>query len=101
MIEILYTIAGTVAVIASSPQVIQLVRAGRSDELSIATWGMWCCTQGVSLAYTIVLQLPLLILFNSLWVLFYMIMTGLIVYYRKYPRPLTLKTVEAKANSGV
>ncbi len=99
MIEILYTIAGTVAVVASSPQVIQLVKAGRSDELSVTTWGMWCGTQTISLAYAIALQVPLLILFNSLWVIFYLIMTNLILYYRKYPRPLQPEMVEVEAHS--
>lgn len=45
MIEILYSIAGTVAVAAGSTQVRQLVRVGRSEEFSLATWAMWLCTQ--------------------------------------------------------
>ncbi len=89
MIEILYTIAGTVAVLACSPQVLELIRAGRSEELSVATWSLWCGTQVVSLAYMITLRQPLLILFATLWSLFYMIMIGLILYYRKYPRQAT------------
>ena len=99
MIEIMYTIAGSIAVIASSPQVVQLVRAGHSSEMSIVTWGMWCVTQTVSLMYTIALQLPLLIFFNFMWVLFYLTMTSLILYYRKYPRIPALEVVEVQSDA--
>ncbi len=99
MIEIIYTISGSIAVIASTPQVVKLVQMGHSNEMSIATWGLWSTTQVVSLIYTIVLQIPLLIFFNVMWVLFYLAMTSLILYYRKYPRMPALEVVEVQ--SGV
>ena len=86
MIEILYTIAASVAIAAGGGQVRALIKVGRSDELSIATWGLWFVTQTVSLLYTISIHQPLLILFNALWVTMYGLMVGLILYYRKYPR---------------
>ena len=86
MIEILYSIAGTIAIVASSAQIVQLYRSGRSDELSVMTWALWAATQLVSFLYAVSLRASLLMLFNALWVLFYAIMVGLILYYRKYPR---------------
>lgn len=86
MIDILYASAATVAVAAGAGQVRHLIRAGRSEELSIATWALWFCTQSVSLVYTVSIHQPLLIVFNSLWVAMYGTMVALIVYYRKYPR---------------
>lgn len=88
MIEILYSLAGSVALVASGSQVHQLIRSGRSDELSIATWSLWCGTQLVSLVYMISIHQPLLIVFNALWATLYALMVGLILYYRRYPRQL-------------
>ncbi|MFZ1361292.1 MAG: hypothetical protein WAS27_04695 [Candidatus Saccharimonadales bacterium] len=86
MIELLYSIAGSVAIIAGSTQVRALIKTGRSEELSITTWVLWCGTQAISLLYMITIHQPLLILFNALWVTLYGLMVGLILYYRKYPR---------------
>ncbi len=86
MIEILFLFSGSVAIIAGSGQLRALIKAGRSDELSLATWSLWVGTQSVALLYTISIHDLPLILFNSLWVALYGSMAGLIVYYRKYPR---------------
>lgn len=97
IIEILYSIAGTVAIIAGSSQIRQLITAGRSDELSIATWSLWSGTQFVSLVYSVTIGKVPLIVFNLLWVVLYMAMVGLILYYRKYPRQLAVEPVIEEA----
>jgi hypothetical protein len=99
MIEILYSIAGTVAVAAGSTQVRQLVRVGRSEEFSLATWAMWLCTQVISLVYTLTLGAVPLIVFNVLWVLLYGTIVILILYYRQYPRMTTILTPESVESS--
>ena len=86
MIEILYSLAGSVALVASGSQVHQLIRSGRSDELSISTWALWCGAQTIAFIYMISIHQPLLIVFNGLWAALYALMAGLILYYRRYPR---------------
>lgn len=83
--EILYTCSTTVAVIASVPQVRQLIISKRSDELSVPTWSLWLATQVVSLTYMISIRERLLIIVSSIWLVFYVIMMALIMYYRRNP----------------
>lgn len=96
MIEILYSAAGVVAISAGSTQVYQLVKTGRSDELSIPTWLLWLATQSVTTVYALTLEQPAFLFVSSLWTLLYVVMLGLIVYYRRYPRaqPAALEYVE-------
>ena len=84
-IEILYTCSTSIAVLASIPQVRQLFVTKSSGELNIVTWSLWLCTQFISLAYAISLQVHLLIIVNCIWIGFYAIMLSLILYYRRYP----------------
>lgn len=99
MIEILYSLAGSVALAASGSQVRQLIRSGRSDELSISTWALWCGAQTIAFIYMISIHQPLLIVFNGLWAALYALMVGLILYYRKYPRLVsTPEMIEAEHN---
>lgn len=84
-IEILYTCSTSIAVLASFPQIRQLLVTKSSDELNIATWSLWLCTQFVSLLYAISLQIHLLLIVNCIWIAFYAIMLSLILYYRRYP----------------
>ena len=84
-IEILYTCSTSIAVLASIPQVRQLLITKSSDELNIATWALWLGTQFISLTYAISLQVHLLIVVNCIWIMFYAIMLTLILYYRRNP----------------
>lgn len=81
--ELLYIMSTTVSLIASVPQARQLIITKRSDELSATTWGMWVCTQCVSLFYAISIAQTVLILANIGWLTFYSIMVVLILYYRR------------------
>lgn len=84
-IEVLYTCSASVAVLASIPQVRQLLVTKSSDELNIATWSLWLGTQFISLTYAISLQVHLLIIVNCIWITFYTVMLTLILYYRRNP----------------
>lgn len=81
--ELLYIMSTTVSLVACIPQARQLIITKRSDELSATTWGMWVCTQCVSLFYAISIAQTVLILANIGWLTFYSIMVGLILYYRR------------------
>ena len=41
LIDVLYLITSMTSLGASVPQVLQLFKEKRSDELSITTWAMW------------------------------------------------------------
>ena len=84
-LQIIYTISTCIALLASFPQILQLITSKRSDELSVTTWLLWLCTQFVSLAYVVSIKDILLITFASVWLLFYAVMIGLILYYRRKP----------------
>lgn len=81
LIETLYITGAIVAIIATYPQLRQLIKMRASDEFSIATWATWLCTQMVSLVYVVSLGNRLMILVNIAWVTFYFVMTVLILYY--------------------
>ena len=81
LIQILLTLSAIVAIGAGIPQLIKLVKTKNSDEFNLGTWAMWIATQSVSTAYSISIKDPLLITINAAWVLFYFVMTVLIVRY--------------------
>lgn len=82
VIELLYICSTTIAVLASIPQISQLLITRRSDELSLTTWVLWLCTQFVSLTYAISIANILLACVNVTWIIFYITMVALIVRYR-------------------
>jgi hypothetical protein len=83
--ETLYACSTTIAVLASFPQIRQLLLAKRSDELNLATWTLWLGTQFVSLTYALSIHNRLLTIINAVWITFYAVMLGLITYYRRNP----------------
>lgn len=85
-IAILYMIAAGFSIVASIPQILTLYRVKCSDEFQLSTWTVWLFTQTISLAYMISLGNVLLMVTNTLWVTFYLVMVVLIVAYR--PRAL-------------
>ena len=82
IIELLYICSTTIAVLASIPQIRQLLITRCSDELSLTTWVLWLCTQFVSLTYAISIANILLACVNVTWIIFYITMVALIVRYR-------------------
>ena len=82
IIELLYICSTTIAVLASIPQISQLLITRRSDELSLTTWVLWLCTQFVSLTYAISIANILLACVNVTWIIFYITMVALIVRFR-------------------
>lgn len=95
MIETLFILVSIVAVSAGGTQVYRLLKVGRSDELSISTWVLWLGTQAIQLIYMITLQQPILIAVSTLWTALYIVMVGLILYYRRYPRLEAVPVTEA------
>lgn len=86
VLEIIYALAATVAIVAGSGQVIRLIKVGRSEAMSISTWSLWFVTQLVSFAYTMTLKEYLLAVFNLMWLILYGVVFVLIIYYRRHPR---------------
>ncbi len=95
MLDALYTVAGTVAIVAGSGQIYQLIKVGRSSEMSLPTWSLWFMTQLITFAYSIALKAFLLAFFNLLWLILYATVFILIVYYRKHPRMIEADTLTA------
>lgn len=87
-LQIIYTISTCIALLASFPQIQQLLTTKRSDELSMTTWALWFCTQFVTLAYVSSIGDMLLVAFASVWLVFYVVMISLIYYYRRHPAPV-------------
>lgn len=83
IIEILYLISASIAVLAMVPQIKQLVLTRQSDELSLSTWTTWGCCQVVSLLYALSLHATAYIIVNVAWITFYGVMVTLIIKYRK------------------
>ena len=92
-IELLYILSSTVAIASSAPQILQLLRTKKSEELSRATWSMWLTTQFFNLAYMTHLGNPLLIAFSPAWLSFYVIIMTLIIRYRRTPVPQMVEVV--------
>ncbi len=90
IIQTVYIIGAIVAIAACLPQINQLRISKASDELSLPTWSVWLITQATSLLYVTSLGNALLIVVNSIWVTFYLVMVLMIVHYR-HIRPLVLK----------
>lgn len=95
MITILYILACTISITATVPQLTQLVKSKRSDEFSPTAWLIWAGAQVMTLVYVISIANIPMILTNIAWVTYYVMMAGLIYYYRKHPAP---ELVEATTN---
>jgi uncharacterized protein with PQ loop repeat len=93
LIEILYILSSTIAILSSMPQVMQLLRTKASEELSVPTWSMWLATQFVSVAYMANLGNLLLMCFSIAWLSFYTVMMVLIIRYRRRPAPEMVEAV--------
>lgn len=79
----LLLISGFAAVIASIPQLIQLIRIKESDEFNLTTYFIWITYQLISIFYTASIHAYVYTAINILWVLYYIVIIALIVKYRK------------------
>jgi len=75
-------LGGLVSVLATIPQAAKLIKAKRSDELSLASWIIWFAYQLISIAYSVSIQAWTYVLINACWAVFYALMVGLIIKYR-------------------
>lgn len=97
LIEIIYLTGSAVSIGGMAPQIKQLIQTKKSDELSNATWVTWTVTQAIAMVYAVSIHAPLLIITNSVWVGFYVLMTGLIFHYRtRKPKSYTYENVDAQ-----
>jgi len=86
-IDLLYLITSLASLGASVPQVKQLFKEKRSDELSLSTWTMWFLCQITFLIYVTSRGETLMLVTNTIWLVFYAAMLWMIVYYRRHPGP--------------
>jgi len=86
-IDILYLITSLASLGASVPQVTQLFKEKRSDELSLSTWSMWFLCQITFLIYVTAHGETLMLVTNTIWLVFYAAMLWMIVHYRRHPGP--------------
>lgn len=96
-IDILYLVTSLASLGASVPQVTQLFKEKRSDELSLSTWSMWFLCQITFLIYVTARGETLMFVTNIIWLAFYAAMLWMIVYYRRHPGPVL--DVEQTTNS--
>jgi len=87
-IDILYLVTSLASIGASVPQVKQLFKEKRSEELSLSTWLMWFICQITFLIYVSTRGETLMLATNLIWLVFYAAMLWMIVYYRRHPGPL-------------
>ena len=86
-LDLLYLITSLASLGASIPQVKQLFKEKRSDELSLSTWSMWFLCQITFLVYVSSRGETLMLVTNTIWLVFYAAMLWMIVYYRRHPGP--------------
>lgn len=82
LIQIIYLTAAIAALGACVPQVYQLLKCKHAAGFSLSTWTIWTATQVVTLIYVSSLRNPLMVGVSMAWVLFYLVMVGLILHYR-------------------
>lgn len=85
IIEIIYLIFATLAIAACLPQIRHLMRDKHSGEFEIKTWAVWLSAQVVATVYMLTIQAYLVAIMSAAWMAFYVVMVGLIMYYRRYP----------------
>ena len=102
-IELAYFASTAVGIIATIPQIRQLIILKRSDELSVSTWITWVVCQFVSLIYAISIAAVAYIIVCLAWISLYLLMVGLIIRYRpKQPAetPLSTRILPSKPATG-
>lgn len=82
MIETVFIIVSLLTFLASLPQVTQLLKTKRSDEMNLFTWSIWAFSQTITFVYVIYIKNWPLILVNTVWIVFYFLMLALIVKYK-------------------
>lgn len=80
-IQLLYIVAGFIALSAGGLQLAKLLKKKNSDEFNLGTWLLWSGTQSITTLYAISLGDPLFTLVSASWVTFYLSMSVLIIRY--------------------
>jgi uncharacterized protein with PQ loop repeat len=99
-IELIYLLASFAAVIGMAPQIIQLLRTKKSDELSLTTWIVWMTYQSIALVYAISMHMVVYTVVNILWVMFYAAMIALIVKYHKNAKQTPVQAAIVEPTKG-
>lgn len=87
-IQLLYILATLISISATVPQIRRVMRVRSARELNLGTYATWMLTSSVTLLYVIHLGDQLLIATSVAWVVYYVIMTGAIFYFRRNPAPV-------------
>ena len=95
IIETLYLLASSAAIIAMAPQVKRLLVTRHSKGLSLASWMTWCVSQATAICYGVLLGAVPYIIINSIWFSYYITMVILIIKYRQPPREYVPKFEES------
>lgn len=88
VIRVLFICSTALAMSATVPQLMKLVRVKSSREISLQSYGMWSGTQSVTVLYALTIGDIVLAISSAVWLTFYVIMTSLIIYYRRPSRIL-------------
>ena len=101
MIETVFIIVSLLTFLASLPQVTQLLKTKRSDEMNLFTWSIWSFSQTITFVYVIYIKNWPLILVNTVWVIFYFLMLALIIKYRPVNNQEMANMQAESLNDGV
>lgn len=82
-IQTIYLLTSFLTVLATIPQLKQLVFTKQSDQFNLITWLMLGGNQLMSFAYAISINATAYVIVNVAWIMFYVVMLFLIVKYRK------------------
>jgi uncharacterized protein with PQ loop repeat len=82
-IQTIYLFTSFLTVLATIPQLKQLIHTKQSDQFNLMTWLMFGGNQLMSFAYAISINATAYIIVTMAWISFYIIMLFLIIKYRK------------------
>lgn len=77
------TVMAATAVLASYPTLKALYISKESSNLSLFSWVIWALYDVVSLLYSITIKAYIYTVVNACWVIFYIVIIGMIIRYRR------------------
>lgn len=98
VIRVLFICSTALAMSATIPQLMKLVRVKSSREMSLQSYGMWSGTQSMTVLYTLTIGDIVLAISSAVWLTFYVTMTSLIIYYRTPRRVLAEVGIDGNLN---
>lgn len=101
-IQLLYIVAGFIALSAGAFQLSKLLKKKNSDEFNLGTWLLWSGTQSITTMYALSLGDPLFTFISASWVTFYLSMSVLIIKYSSSRQTLfkSVRTAHTEPSSA-